>query len=98
MIDVGFKDNQMVYVSLGGRGGRRRDNSDPSILPAPSKDCLPTVLLLQSPYFEQLFKLMQMLGDMKLVKKSGSAMQHTQAQVLSRRVWDILAMVNRKSF
>lgn len=94
LIDVGFKDNQMVYVSLGGRGGRRRDQHDhPSMMPAPSKDCLPTVLLLQSPYFEQLFKLMQTLGDMKLMKKSGSTMQHTQAQVLSRRVWDILAML-----
>lgn len=94
LIDVGFKDNQMVYVSLGGRSGRRRDHADhPSMLPAPSKDCLPTILLLQSPYFEQLFKLMQSLGDMKLTKKSGSTMQHTQAQVLSRRVWDILAML-----
>lgn len=94
LIDVGFKDNQMVYVSLGGRSGRKRDHADhPSMLPAPSKDCLPTILLLQPPYFEQLFKLMQMLGDMKLTKKSGSTMQHTQAQVLSRRVWDILAML-----
>jgi ubiquitin carboxyl-terminal hydrolase 34 len=93
LMDVGFKDNQMVYVSLGGRGGRRRDHTDhPSMLPAPSKDCLPTVLLLQSPYFEQLFKLMQTLGDMKQKRKSGNS-QHTQAQVLSRRVWDILAML-----
>lgn len=82
LIDVGFKDNQMVYVSQGGRGGRRRDHSTehPSMLPAPSKDRLPTVLLLQSPYFEQLFKLMQTLGDMKMVRKGGN-LQHTQAQV-----------------
>jgi ubiquitin carboxyl-terminal hydrolase 34 len=94
LIDVGFKDNQMVYVSLGGRSGRRRDHSDhPSMLPAPSRDCLPTILLLQSPYFEQLFKLMQTLGDMTLINRGGSIMQHTQAQVLSRRVWDILAML-----
>lgn len=94
LIDVGFKDNQMVYVSQGGRSGRRRDHSDhPSMLPAPSRDCLPTILLLQSPYFEQLFILMQTLGDMTLVNRGGNIMQHTQAQVLSRRVWDILAML-----
>lgn len=93
LMDVGFKDNQIVYVSLGGRSRGRRNDDHPSMLPAPSKDCLPTVLLLQSQYFEQLFKLMQTLGNMKLIKKGCNILQHTQAQVLSRRVWDILAML-----
>lgn len=93
LMDVGFKDNQIVYVSLGGRGGRRREHLEhPSMLPPPAKECLPTVLLLKSPYFEQLFHLMQTLGNMKMKRKSGFS-QHTQAQVLSRRVWDILAML-----
>lgn len=93
LIDVGFKDNQIVYVSLGGRSRGRRNEDHPSMLPPPSKDCLPTILLLQTQYFEQLFVLMQTLGNMKLIKKGVNFLQHTQAQVLSRRVWDILAML-----
>lgn len=92
--DVGFKDNQMVYVSLGSRGGRRRDPADhPSLQPPPPKECLPTVLLLQPKYFEELFQLMQTLGDMKLPSKRGCIQPYTKAQLLSRRVWDILAML-----
>lgn len=94
LADVGFKDNQMVYVSMGSRGGRRRDHHDhPSMQPPPPKDCLPTLLLLKSPYFEQLFKLMQTLGDMKLIGPGGRIQPNTKAQLLSRRVWDILAML-----
>lgn len=108
LADVGFKDNQMVYVSLGGRGGggggaatggrRREPNDHPSLQPPPPKECLPTLLLLQPKYFEELFQLMQTLGDMKLMTKSGSGgggplQPHTKAQLLSRRVWDILAML-----
>ncbi|GAB0088688.1 ubiquitin carboxyl-terminal hydrolase 34 [Sergentomyia squamirostris] len=95
LADVGFKDNQMVYVSLGGRSsGRRREPADhPSLQPPPPKECLPTVLLLQPKYFEQLFKLMQTLGDMKTAGKGGNRQPHTKAQLLSRRVWDILAML-----
>lgn len=95
LADVGFKDNQMVYVSMGSRGGRgRREHHDhPSMLPPPPKDCLPTLLLLRSPHFEQLFKLMQTLGDMKLIGPGGRIIPNTKAQLLSRRVWDILAML-----
>lgn len=93
--DVGFKDNQMVYVSLGGRGGsRRRETFDhPSLQAAPPKECLPTVLLLQPAYFEELFTLMQKLGDMRILGKNGSMLPYTKAQLLSRRVWDILALL-----
>lgn len=92
--DVGFKDNQMVFVSLGGREGRRREHIDQlSLQPPPSKDCLPTLLLLQPEYFEQLFKLMQTLGDMKMPGKRGNYVPHTKAQLLSRRVWNTLAML-----
>lgn len=93
--DVGFKDNQMVYVSLGGRGGsRRRETFDhPSLQVAPPKECLPTVLLLQPDYFEELFNLMQKLGDMRILGKNGSMLPYTKAQLLSRRVWDILALL-----
>lgn len=93
--DVGFKDNQMVYVSLGGRcANRRRETFDhPSLQAAPPKECLPTVLLLQPVYFEELFKLMQKLGDMRVPGKNGSMQPYTKAQLLSRRVWDILALL-----
>ncbi|XP_035782430.1 ubiquitin carboxyl-terminal hydrolase puf-like isoform X2 [Anopheles albimanus] len=94
LADVGFKDNQMVYVSLGGRSGRRREqNEHPSMLPPPQKECLPTLLLLKPPYFEQLFRLMQTLGDMKISTSGERCQLNTKAQLLSRRVWDILAML-----
>ncbi|XP_040156645.1 ubiquitin carboxyl-terminal hydrolase puf isoform X1 [Anopheles arabiensis] len=94
LADVGFKDNQMVYVSLGGRSGRRREQSEnPSMQPPPPKDCLPTLLLLKPPYFEQLFRLMQTLGDMKISTTGERCQPNTKAQLLSRRVWDILAML-----
>ncbi|XP_067617273.1 ubiquitin carboxyl-terminal hydrolase puf [Eurosta solidaginis] len=91
--DAGFKDNQIVYVSLGGRGARRKETNldHPSMQPPPPKECLPTVLLLQPHYFEKLFCLMQTLGDMK--PQSSNLQLHTKAQLLSRRVWDILAIL-----
>ncbi|XP_034127627.1 ubiquitin carboxyl-terminal hydrolase puf isoform X1 [Drosophila guanche] len=93
--DAGFKDNQIVYVSLGGRGARRKESNleHPSMLPPPPKECLPTVLLLQPKYFEKLFCLMQTLGDMKPQASAVNLQHHTKAQLLSRRVWDILAML-----
>lgn len=87
--EVGFKDNQIVYVSLGGRGARRKEPSDhPTLQPPPSRENLPTVLLLQPCYFEELFNLMQILGDMRSKGKA-----NTKAQLFSRRVWDILAIL-----
>ncbi|XP_037949040.1 ubiquitin carboxyl-terminal hydrolase puf isoform X2 [Teleopsis dalmanni] len=91
--DAGFKDNQIVYVSLGGRGARRKETNldHPSMQPPPPKDCLPTVLLLQPKYLEKLFCLMQTLGDMK--PQSNVIHIYTKAQFLSRKVWDILAIL-----
>ncbi|RWS31314.1 hypothetical protein B4U80_00975 [Leptotrombidium deliense] len=83
LLEVGFKDMQLLYVSVGAnRPSRRlRDSVEPaSTLPAPPKERLPSVLLLRPLYFEQLFSLVQHLGSMKL----------TRAQVLSRRVWEII--------
>lgn len=84
---------QIVYVSLGGRGARRKETNidHPSMQPPPPKECLPTVLLLQPKYFEKLFCLMQTLGDMK--PQANNLQLHTKAQILSRRVWDILAIL-----
>lgn len=87
LAEVGFKDGQLVFISLGaGRcngGGRpgKRDVDSPSLLPPPPKDSLPTLLLLRPQYFEQLFTLMRTLGAMKTVSKSGQEIPHSKAQV-----------------
>lgn len=80
-------------MSLGGRGARRKDTNldHPSMQPPPPKDSLPTVLLLQSNYFEKLFRLMQTLADIK--PQTNNVHLYTKAQLLSRRVWDILAIL-----
>uniref|UniRef100_T1K3V7 USP domain-containing protein n=1 Tax=Tetranychus urticae TaxID=32264 RepID=T1K3V7_TETUR len=86
LAEMGCKDNQVVYVSIGvSRPSRKlRDTIDPaSLLPPPPKNRLPSILLLQPNYFEQLFSLMQLLGSMK----SSSS---TRAQILSRQVWEII--------
>lgn len=90
---INFSCFQIVYVSLGGRGARRKETNldHPSMQPPPPKECLPTVLLLQPKYFEKLFCLMQTLGDMK--PQANNLQLHTKAQLLSRRVWDILAIL-----
>lgn len=59
-----------------------------SSLPPPPRDKLPVTLLLQPTHFEALFSLMQSLAEIK----TGSG-PHTKAQVLSRRVWDILMLL-----
>lgn len=100
LVEVNFKDNQIVYVSLGGRNAKKRDSMD--LLMSPQS--IPTVLLLQPKYFEQLFQLMHILGDMTMHGGGvaaqlgegcslGTKQPHTKAQLLSRRVWDILAML-----
>ncbi|XP_063231242.1 ubiquitin carboxyl-terminal hydrolase 34 isoform X2 [Bacillus rossius redtenbacheri] len=93
--EVGFKDLQMVFVSMGSaRQQKKRDSLDtPSVLPPPPRESLPTILLLQPQYFEQLFHLMQTLSRMKTPVKGGNLIPHTKAQVLSRRVWDILTLL-----
>ncbi|XP_034239169.1 ubiquitin carboxyl-terminal hydrolase puf isoform X4 [Thrips palmi] len=93
--EMGFKDMQMVFISMGAsRPQKKRDSIDsPSVLPPPPRECLPTLLLLQPQYFEHLFTLMQTLSSMKTSDKGGKQIPHTKAQVLSRRVWDILTLL-----
>ncbi|XP_072159450.1 LOW QUALITY PROTEIN: ubiquitin carboxyl-terminal hydrolase 34 [Bemisia tabaci] len=98
--DVGFKDGQMLFISLGNSRCKKRSDVDgntfltaSSNLPPPPKDCLPTLLLLLPHNFEQLFQLMETLSRMKTTVKGGHHMPHTKAQVLSRRVWDILMLI-----
>ncbi|KAL0270091.1 UNVERIFIED_CONTAM: hypothetical protein PYX00_007611 [Menopon gallinae] len=90
-----FKDSQLVYISVGAaRPQKIRDAADtPSVLPPPPRENLPTHLLLQPLYFEQLFQLMQTLSAMKTPVKGSHQIPHTKAQVLSRRIWDILTLL-----
>lgn len=71
--DVGFKDNQMVYISMGvSRSGKKRDSLEsPSLMPPPPRESIPTLLLLRPMYFEQLFELMHTLSSMKTPVKGG---------------------------
>lgn len=64
---------QMVFISVGAsRQQKKRDSLDtPSVLPPPPRESLPTLLLLQPQYFEQLFSLMQTLSSMKTPVKGG---------------------------
>lgn len=104
--EVGFKDLQLVFVSVGvaRNGGRKRGASGDGgvagtgpeaacLLPCPAKDRLPTLLLLRPAYLDQLFALMQQLGSMRTRNRAGEFVLHTKAQVLSRRVWEILTML-----
>nr|XP_049704813.1 ubiquitin carboxyl-terminal hydrolase puf isoform X8 [Helicoverpa armigera] len=92
LYDMGFKDNQLVFVSVG-VGGRGAWAEWPSAQPAPARARLPTLLLLDPTYFHHLFTLMQALGQMKEPGANGEPVTHTKAQLLSRRVWDILQAV-----
>ncbi|CAH2250899.1 jg10247 [Pararge aegeria aegeria] len=91
LYDMGFKDNQLVFVSVG-VGSRGAWAEWPSAQPAPARARLPTHLLLDPTYFHHLFTLMQALGQMK-EPGTGEPVAHTKAQLLSRRVWDILQAV-----
>ncbi|XP_028171395.1 ubiquitin carboxyl-terminal hydrolase puf [Ostrinia furnacalis] len=92
LYDMGFKDNQLVFVSVG-VGGRGAWAEWPSAQPAPARARLPTLLLLDPTCFHQLFTLMQALARMKEPGPNSEPVAHTKAQLLSRRVWDILQAV-----
>ncbi|KAL4703264.1 hypothetical protein ACJJTC_009239, partial [Scirpophaga incertulas] len=92
LYDMGFKDNQLVFVSVG-VGGRGAWAEWPSAQPAPARARLPTLLLLEPTCFNQLFTLMQALAHMKEPGPNAEPVAHTKAQLLSRRVWDILQAV-----
>ncbi|KAJ0173738.1 hypothetical protein K1T71_010887 [Dendrolimus kikuchii] len=92
LYDMGFKDNQLVFVSVG-VACRGAWAEWPSAQPAPLRARLPTLLLLDPTYFHHLFTLMQALGQMKEPGANMELVAHTKAQLLSRRVWDILQAV-----
>ncbi|XP_040568738.2 ubiquitin carboxyl-terminal hydrolase 34 [Lepeophtheirus salmonis] len=98
LVEMGFKDLQMVFVSQGANGssrtptmGNRSGNID--LPPFPGKDKMPMNLLLNPEHFEQLFSLMNNLSTLRLKNEKSEAIPHTKAQILSRRVWDILMLL-----
>lgn len=64
LAEVGFKDSQIVYVSVGASRMKKKGEGleTPSILPPPRREHIPTLLLLGPEYFETLFKLMHTLS------------------------------------
>ena len=94
LIDFGFKDLQLVFVSQGAAsrsGGMSSHRQE--IPPFPGKENMPMNLLLLPIHFEQLFSLMQNLSDLRLPNDNGVLLPHPKAQILSRRVWDILMLL-----
>ena len=89
LADLGLKDSQLIYVSVGASRLLRkgRESSEPSsTLSFPPKYRIPMILLLNKSYFEQLFDLAQQLGSM-------TGPSHIRSQLLSRRVWEIIQML-----
>ena len=98
LIDFGFKDLQLVFVSQGASsrsGGMSLHRQE--LPPFPGKESMPMNLLLMPVHFEQLFSLMQSLSDMRIANENGVLLPHPKAQILSRRVWDILMLLPTNS-
>eukprot|EP00095_Tigriopus_kingsejongensis_P002851 maker-scaffold442_size170051-snap-gene-0.33 protein:Tk02851 transcript:maker-scaffold442_size170051-snap-gene-0.33-mRNA-1 annotation:"hypothetical protein TcasGA2_TC009817" len=97
LAEMGFKDMQLVFVSLGAMRGSmmstpaRQVASD--IPPFPGRDKMPMNLLLFPIHFDQLFELMQSLSEMRIKNENGHMVPLPKAQNLSRRVWDILLLL-----
>ncbi|XP_058880437.1 ubiquitin carboxyl-terminal hydrolase 34 isoform X1 [Acipenser ruthenus] len=103
--ELGFKDMQMVFVSLGAPRRERKGEGvqlPASCLPPPQKDNIPMLLLLQEPHLTTLFDLLEMLASFKppfgerSVEDTESARceeLHLNAENLSRRVWELLMLL-----
>ncbi|XP_059475180.1 ubiquitin carboxyl-terminal hydrolase 34 [Neocloeon triangulifer] len=85
--EMGFKDNQLIFISMGAARPNKKRDEAASLLPPPPRDSLPTLLLLQPRYFDQLFQLLHTLSALQPPDAN------MKAQVLSRRVWEILTLL-----
>ena len=61
--------------------------------PFPGRDKIPMLLLLQPRHFSQLFSLMASLSEITSKNESGLEVPDTKAQIMSRRVWEILLLL-----
>lgn len=102
LLEVGIKDCQLVFLSQGAIRGTghlgspsvaaSRSSSD-SLPPFPGREKMPMNLLLLPRNFDQLFSLMQNLSNMKQTSDDKEGVGIPKAQILSRRVWDILMLL-----
>merc|ERR1719402_1683340 len=99
LADLGFKDLQLVFASLGSgpaRGSIMSGTGDlkPELPPFPGRDKIPMLLLLQPDHFQQLFSLMSTLSSITTTQTDlGHPVLDTKAQIMSRRVWEILLLL-----
>ncbi|XP_055079983.1 ubiquitin carboxyl-terminal hydrolase 34 isoform X2 [Periophthalmus magnuspinnatus] len=105
--ELGFKDMQMVFVSLGAPRRERKGEGvqlPASCLPPPQKEHIPMLLLLQEPHLTSLFELLEMLASFKPPSPHADKAQestestrceelHFHAENLSRRVWELLMLL-----
>lgn len=105
--ELGFKDMQMVFVSLGAPRRERKGEGvqlPASCLPPPQKEHIPMLLLLQEPHLTTLFELLEMLACFKPPSPNADKSQdsaesarceelHLHAENLSRRVWELLMLL-----
>ncbi|KAL3873492.1 hypothetical protein ACJMK2_036602 [Sinanodonta woodiana] len=97
--EMQFKDNQLVFVSVGAsRTPRKMDGTLPSsCLPAPTTERLPMMLLIQEPYFGQLMNMLEKLSKLNVVPDKIEGREKwdllTKARVLSRKVWELLMLL-----
>ena len=61
--------------------------------PFPGRDKIPMLLLLQPRHFSQLFSLMASLSEITAKNEAGLEVPDTKAQIMSRRVWEILLLL-----
>ncbi|KAL1114996.1 hypothetical protein AAG570_007819 [Ranatra chinensis] len=91
--EVGFKESQLVYISVGAVRGRKKDIEYPSSLPAPPQHCLPTLMLLTPQYFEQLFTLMHTLSTIE-IPSSGSGDNWVKSVLAQDHSWTQMFVQN----
>ncbi|KAF0021467.1 hypothetical protein F2P81_026281 [Scophthalmus maximus] len=105
--ELGFKDMQMVFVSLGAPRRERKGEGiqlPASCLPPPQKEHIPMLLLLQEPHLTTLFDLLEMLACFKPPSPGAGKVHdspesarceelHLHAENLSRRVWELLMLL-----
>ncbi|XP_041355094.1 ubiquitin carboxyl-terminal hydrolase 34-like isoform X3 [Gigantopelta aegis] len=97
--EMQFKDLQLVFVSVGAsRQPRKLDGTLPSSsLPSPPRERLPMIILLQEPHFDNLFMLLQQLGDWEFefsaMENHDRAALQAEARRLSRNVWELLLIL-----
>ncbi|CAG0880480.1 unnamed protein product [Cyprideis torosa] len=89
--ELGMKDHQVLTVSLSLTRPPKRTGLATSEVP--NKENLPMNLLLEPAAQEKLFSLLQKLSTLRCSDGKGGLIPNSKAQVLSRRVWEILMMI-----